>query len=185
VSEARKLLGDAFRRNRDTYALDRDRLRVDFDELDRFRSDAEATTGDKQLALLEDALALFRGDPLANVNALWAESEQGRLTALRADLLVRAGRLRLDSGDASGALDSAEAAAALDVSNELPVQLAMEAEAALGRREAVVERYERLRGELDARFGLEPSRGTKSRYRSILSQDRAEHPAGERTSLAG
>jgi DNA-binding SARP family transcriptional activator len=171
VSEARKLLGDALQRDRDTYALDCGQLRVDLDELARLRSDAGATTGDEQLALLERALALFRGEPLAGIDALWAETEQRRLTALRADLLERAGRFRLEEGDAAGALEYAEAAAAVDTSNELPVQLAVEAEAALGRREAVVERYERLRRDLDERFGLEPSSETKMLYRRLLAQE--------------
>jgi len=171
VSEARKLLGEAFRRDRDTYGLDRDQLRVDLDQLDRLRGAAEATTGVEQLALLESALALFRGEPLASINALWAESEQRRVTALRADMLERAGRLRLELDDATRALEYAEAAAALDASNERPVQLAMEAEITLGRRDAVVKRYERLRRELDERFGLEPSRETKQVYRTLLAQD--------------
>lgn len=173
VSEARKLLGDALQRDRDTYALDRDQLRIDLDEFDRFRGDAEAATGDEQLALLEQAVAMFRGDPLAGLDALWAASEQRRLTALRADLLERAGRLRLEEGDAAGALDFAEAAAALDASNERPVLVAMEAEAALGRREAIVERYERLRSELDERFGIQPSSPTKRLYRRLLSDEDA------------
>jgi len=171
VSEARKLLGDAFQRDRDTYAVDRERLRIDLDELDGIRVQVEAATGDEQRALLEHAVALFRGDPLAGIDALWAAGEQRRLTALHTDLLERAGRLRLESGDASGALDFAEAAAALDASNERTVQLAMEAEFALGRREAVVELYERLRGDLDSRFGLEPGRETKQLYRRLLGQD--------------
>ena len=170
VSEARKLLGDAFRRDRDTYALDRDQLRVDLDELNRLRSDAEATTGHERLVLLEHALALFRGESLSGIDALWAETEQRRLSALRADLLGCAGRLRLEKGDAAGALDFAEAAAALDGSNERAVQLAMEADAALGRREAVVDRYERLRRDLDERFGLEPQRETRTLYRELLGQ---------------
>lgn len=170
VSEARKLLGDGFRRDRDAYALDREQLQVDLDELDRLRNDVELTIGDEQLAVLERALALFRGEPLAGIDALWAETEQRQLTALRAELLERAGRLRLGSGDAAGALEYAEAAVALDGSNERPVQLAMEADAALGRREAVAERYERLRRDLDARFGLEPERETRMLYRELLGQ---------------
>lgn len=170
---ARKLLGEAFQRDRDTYALDREQLRVDVDELDGIRIEAEDATGDAERARLERALALFRGDRLARIDALWAASEQRRLTALRADLLERAGRLRLESGDASRALELAEAAAALDASNERPVQLAMEAEAVLGRREAVEERYQRLRRELDERFGLEPSRDTNGLYRRLLGQDAA------------
>ena len=171
ASEARKLLGDAFRRERETYALDREQLQIDVDELDRIRKNAETSTREEQGALLEQALALFRGDPLAGIDALWAVSEQRQLIAQRADLLERLGRLRLNLGDASGALESAEAAAALDASNERHVRLAMEADAALGRREAVVDRYERLRRELDERFGLEPGHETKKLYRRLLSQD--------------
>lgn len=178
VSEARKLLGDAFQRERERYTLDHDRLRIDVDEFDRLRREAEGIAGDQQRALLEQALALFRGDPLAEIDALWAESEQRRLTAVRADLLGRAGRLRLECGDASGALDFAEAAAALDASNERPVQLAMEAEAALGRREAVEDRYERLRRVLDDQYGLEPARDTKQLYRRLLGQDQGRVFAG-------
>ena len=173
VSEGRKLLGSAFKRERDTYALDRDQLRIDLDELERLRSDAEATTGDEQLAFLERALALFRGAPLAGIDALWVEAEQRQLTAMRADLLERAGRLRLESGDPARALELAESAALLDASNERPVQLAIEAEAALGRRDAVTERYEQLCRDLDERFGLEPNRETKLLYRRVLSQDAA------------
>src|SRR5581483_227835 len=90
----------------------------------------------------------------------------------------RARRLRLDSGDATRALEYADAAAALDASNERPVQLALEAEAALGRRDAVADRYERLARELDERFGLEPSRETKTLYRRLLSQDAAAEKSG-------
>lgn len=173
VTEARKLLGDAFQRDRETYALDRNQLHVDLDDLDRLRTEADATTGEHQRSLLERALALFRGAPLAGIDTLWGDAEHRGLTALQMDLLERVGRLRLDAGDATGALLAAERAIAIDASNERPFQLAMEAEAALGRREAIIERYERLRGELDERFGLEPSRDTNVLYRRLLGQDAA------------
>jgi DNA-binding SARP family transcriptional activator len=169
ASEARKLLRDAFVRARDTYTLDREQLQIDLDELDRLREQAQ---GEEHMpALLERSLALFRGKPLADIDALWADSEQRRLTSLRLSLLERVGRLRLESGDAARALEVADEAAALDGSNERVVLLAIEAEAALGRRDAVIERYERLRRDLDERFGLEPSRDTKLLYRRLLSQD--------------
>jgi DNA-binding SARP family transcriptional activator len=173
VSEARKLLGDAFHRDRDTYALDRSRVQIDVDELDRICRQVEVGTREERRALLERAFALFRGDPLAGIDALWAAGEQRRLIALHSALLERAGRLRLELGDAAGALELAELAAALDSTNERPVQLAMEAEGALGRRDAVAERYERFRTEIGDRFGLEPGRETKTLYRHLLSQDPA------------
>jgi DNA-binding SARP family transcriptional activator len=173
ASEARKLLGDAFVRARDTYTIDREQLRIDLDELDRLREQAHGTDEEIEPALLERALVLFRGEALAGIDALWADSEQRRLTSLRLSLLERLGRLRLESGDAASALEMADEAAALDGSNEHIVQLAIAAEAALGRRDAVTERYEHLCRDLDVRFGLEPSRETKLLYRRLLSQDAA------------
>ena len=178
ASEARKLLGDAFLRARDTYNLDRQQLEIDLDELDRLREQAR-TDEERAPALLERALALFRAEPLTGIDALWVDTEQRRLTSLRLSLLERVGSLRLESGDAAGALEVADKAAALDGSNEHVVQLVIQAEAALGRRDAVTERYEHLCRDLDERFGLEPSRETKRLYRTLLSQDLPENAAAQ------
>jgi DNA-binding SARP family transcriptional activator len=80
------------------------------------------------------------------------------------------GELRLRS-DPAGALASAEEAIALDPYTEPAQRLAMRAEAALGLREAVMTRYEELRGELDTKLGLEPDRETRQLYRRLLSQE--------------
>jgi DNA-binding SARP family transcriptional activator len=178
ASEARKLLSDAFLRDRDTYTLDRQQVWTDVDELERLRAEAEAVTQEHQQTLLEDALALFRGQPLAGIDALWAGAEARRLQALQSELLERVGRLNLAAAQPTRALDAADRAHALDLSNERPVRLALEAEAALGRREAVVERYERLCRDLDEQFGLEPHQDTKLLYRRLLSQDGPERKAG-------
>jgi len=98
ASEARKLLGEAFQRGRDNYSLDG--VRTDVDELEDLQHQAAETNGVEQIALLERALVLFRGEPLAGFGALWAGGEQRRLTAVRVDLLERVGRLRLEAGDA-------------------------------------------------------------------------------------
>jgi DNA-binding SARP family transcriptional activator len=178
ASEARKLLSDAFQRDRDTYALDRQQVWTDLDALNRLRAEAVAATGDGAQALLEAALAMFRGQPLAGIDALWADAEARRLQALQSELLERVGRLNLEAAQPIRALDAADRACALDPSNERPVQLALEAEAALGRREAVVDRYERLCRELNSQFGLDPNRDTKLLYRRLLSQDGPEPASG-------
>jgi DNA-binding SARP family transcriptional activator len=178
ASEARKLLGEAFVRERDTYALDGEQVWIDLQELDRLRAEAEAAKGEHQRALLEGALALFRGQPLAGIDALWTDSEVRRLCAMQVELLERVGRVRLEAGEKIAALEAAEVAHVLDPSNERPVEVAMKAEAALGRREAVVARYERLCRELDEQFGLEPSRELKALYRRLLSQDEVTASSG-------
>src|SRR5207237_9997372 len=55
ASEARKLLGDAFVRARDTYTLDREQVRIDLDELDRLREQAHGADEDREPELLEQA----------------------------------------------------------------------------------------------------------------------------------
>lgn len=175
ATEARRLLGDAFQRRADNhYQLDRRHLHTDLDQLDQLHQRAREADGNRQRALLERALGLFRGEPFAGVDALWADAEARRLRALQIELLEQLAELRLQAGEPTGALAAAEHAALLDRSNERPIQLAMEAEAALGQRDAIVERYERLCRDLDEQYGLAPSRESKQLYRRLLGQDGGE-----------
>jgi two-component SAPR family response regulator len=120
--------------------------------------------------LLEEALELFGNEPLAGSDYGWADGELRRLRATHVELLERVGRIRLARGEPGRALELAERALALDGLNESLWQLALEAESTLGLREAVDERYERLRSLLAERLGLEPNRQTRSLYRSLLGQ---------------
>src|SRR5206468_1672266 len=120
--------------------------------------------------LLEQALALFTDEVLAGSDYTWAEGELRRLRATQIELLERVGRNLIGGGEPGRALELAERALALDGLNEALWRLALEAESALGLRGAVDERYERLRGLLAERLGLEPDRETRSLYRILLAQ---------------
>ena len=63
-------------RERDTYNLDREQLQIDLDELDRLREQTHRAGDEQERALLERAVALFRGEALAGIGALWAVGEQ-------------------------------------------------------------------------------------------------------------
>lgn len=172
--DARKILGPAFDSSSGRYRLEREFLSVDLDQLDRLRARLSATTDpEEKLNLAEQALALYRGAPLASIDSVWADSERHRLNAIWLDLLEQAGHLRLHAGRPEDAIAAAEHGILLDGRNERFVRLAMHAEAALGRRDAILERYERLRRELNDRYGLEPERDTRRLYRQLLSQDPA------------
>jgi DNA-binding SARP family transcriptional activator len=93
-----------------------------------------------------------------------------------AGLFQQLGELRLRS-DPAAALACAEEAIALDPYAESAHRLAMEVEAALGLREAVIARYEGLQHELDTNLGLEPERETRRLYRRLLSQDAGVSPS--------
>jgi DNA-binding SARP family transcriptional activator len=168
VTEARKAIGDAWIHHDERYKLDRSKVRVDLDELDRLLT----VTGDDESdpATLETALALWRGEPLDGADYLWADGEIRNLRATLVDLLDRVGRLRLGRDDARGALQIAEQAITLDGFHEPSWRLALEAEHALGLRESITRRYADLSHSLDEQLGLEPARETRLIYRKLLGQ---------------
>jgi DNA-binding SARP family transcriptional activator len=163
--QARRLLGDVLIRERDSYWLDRDRLRLDGDELDELRRRVAWEPGD-----LERALELAADEAFADVDYAWIDSERRRLQAVQLELLERGGRLRLDGGDGNGALAAAERLIERDPLNERGWCLAMEAASLLGNRQAILDRYEQLAETLDERLGLRPSGESTALYRRLLAQ---------------
>ena len=162
--QAQRLLGDALGRRHDGYELDRRQLRFDVEEIERLR------TGQPEHERLEQALLLMRGPPLDDVPYPWADSERRRLQAVQAEILVQLAVARLGKGDENGALTVAEQLIALDRLNERGWCLAMEAEGALGQRQAILDRFERLTHELDERLGLRPGAEARQTYHRLLSQ---------------
>lgn len=173
LSEARSELGDVIRRSGDAYVLDPTAVAIDIDEFDFLVAQAKAERGPTRERLLERALLLVRGQPLAGTDYPWAAGDVRHLCAMVVDVLQELGELRLSDGNPAEALAAAERAISFDEDNESAQRLAMRAESALGLRDAVVKRYERLNRRLDRRFALEPEQETRLLYRRLLSQDAA------------
>jgi DNA-binding SARP family transcriptional activator len=178
AADARTQLGESsLRRDGEQYQLNRNEVSVDVDRLEQLLAElgrSEDVNG--QLPLLEQTLALFSGEPLASSDFRWAENEQRRLHAIRLDLFERTGRALVASGDAAGALSRAEEGLASEPYNERLARLAMQAEAALGLRAAVMRRYERLGEVLEEQLGLQPHVETRRLYRQLLGQDHEQDP---------
>jgi len=171
ATDARAHLGDGIlTRDGDQYALNRKRITVDVDRLEQLLAEISRVDGNGESALLEQALALFAGEPLGGSDFVWAENEQRRLQAVHLDLLERAGRARLANNNPSSALACAEDGLSYEPYNEKLARLAMEAEAALGHRSAVIRRYDALRELLEDQLGLQPHHETRRLYRDLLSQ---------------
>lgn len=169
VSEAKRALGKAWIHHGERYQLDRSKVRVDLDDLDRLLTNTSSdATSDP--AALESALALWRGEPLEGSDYLWSEGEARSLHATLVDLLERVGRSRLGHGDGRGALQMAEQAIALEELHEPSWRLALQAEYSLGLRESITRRYDELTRSLDEQLGLEPARETRLVYRQLLGQ---------------
>jgi two-component SAPR family response regulator len=179
VRDARRLLGAAVASERDRYWLDRDHVRIDVDELEEMLEERRAAGSNGQhpaardegrKELLEKALDLFRAEPLAGSDYVWAGSEIRRLRGTHTALLELVGRARLEAGEARGALEVAERGLTVDVLNEGLWRLALEAEGELGLRESIEARFRLLGALLEERLGLEPSKETRSLYLRLLSQ---------------
>jgi DNA-binding SARP family transcriptional activator len=170
VRDARRLLGTAIVGENECYWLDRATVDVDLDELERLLAEARTAELEYAHALSERALRLFRGAPLAGSDYAWSESEVPRLRATFVGLLEQVARHQLAGGEARAALEAAERGLEVDGLNESLWRVAMEAESALGLREAVAERYERLRAVLGERLGLEPAQETRLLHRRLPAQ---------------
>lgn len=170
-SDVRRVLGSVITRESDRYSLDRRQARLDLDELERSLAAAGTAEPEPVQQVLERALSLFTGEPLSGSDYAWAGGELRRLRAIHVDLLEQVGRGRLAAGEPRAALEAAERGLAIDVLNEGLWRLALEAESALGLREAVAERYEQLRVLLDERLGLEPAKETRHLHRRLLAQN--------------
>lgn len=167
ATDARAVLGDALTRDGERYRLERSKVLVDLDELERL---LQVNDPEREPAALQQAAALWRGEPLAGCDYPWADGHIRRLHATFLDLLVRVGHTRIAQGDARGALQVAEQAIALDELHEPSWRLALQAEGRLGLRESVGQRYERLRRILDEQVGLQPESETRTLYRELLGQ---------------
>ena len=172
AADARSGLGDVFVTQGDRYRLNRERLKIDVDELERLLREADtAADGQREEAALEQALELVRGNPLAGVELSSLDGEARRLSAVVVDLCERLAQVRLTGGNPAGALAAAEHGIKLDELNENLWRIALEAEGALGLREALINRYDTLSRLLDERLGLEPQRETRGTYLQLLGQD--------------
>jgi DNA-binding SARP family transcriptional activator len=170
--DARRLLGDtAISTAHDRYLLDRTHAHIDLDELEATLSQlGQVESRPERNRLLEKAVALFADQPLAGFDYPWAQGELRRLLAVQVDLLAELGQALIFEGDARAALDTAERGIKLDPLNEELWRTALEAEASLGMRSAVEDRYGILQTLLDERLGLEPDGETRALYRQLLGQ---------------
>lgn len=185
VADARAHLGQSVVvRDGEHYGLDRERVIIDIDRLEQLLAAAERVEGGQQPLLLEQALELFTGEPLGGGDFFWAENEQRHLQAVHLDLLERSGHAHLANDNPSSALARAEDGLSAEPYNERLARLAMEAEAALGHRGAIIRRYESLRQLLEEQLGLKPDHETRQLYRDLLSQDQRQPAVDAGSSVA-
>ncbi|MGW2339101.1 BTAD domain-containing putative transcriptional regulator [Streptomyces sp. NPDC001661] len=132
---------------------------------------------------LEDAMALFKGDPLAGLPGPYAASERQRLVQRRhtahlewLDCLILLGRC-------SQALDALAPLPSSDPYDEPLIALRMRALYGCGRQTEALSVYEEARTRLRDELGVDPGEELRHAHEAVLRQDGAAlgRPSGPRT----
>ncbi|MFJ3901053.1 BTAD domain-containing putative transcriptional regulator [Streptomyces sp. NPDC090025] len=154
------------------YTLDIDPDRVDWHRFRRLADEARALAdnGDTHaaLALLTEADALWRGEPLTGLNGLWAEGTRDRLretrlaaTLTRIDLELRLGRHAALVPDLSALLDE-------HPTDETIAAQLMTATYGCGRQADALRTFETVRRRLADELGSDPGEALVRLHRLIL-----------------
>jgi len=167
VSKLRKQLGrDRIMTRAQGYAI-----RVEPDELDAERFERLAGAGGRQLV---DALALWRGPPLADVaDARFARREIARLEELRLAVLEERIEAELATGRRGDLIAELEPLVAEFPLRERLRELLMLALYRAGRQVEALDVYQDARRTLVDELGIEPGRELRDLHQRMLNQDRA------------
>jgi DNA-binding SARP family transcriptional activator/tetratricopeptide (TPR) repeat protein len=123
-------------------------------------------------ALLQTALDLWRGAPLADLAGLpWLEEQAERLSVLAVSLQQAWADARLAAGEHHALVPDLERLAAQRPLDEQVVAQLMLALYRSGRQADALAAYQRLRQALDTELGIVPGPGLRDREAAILRQD--------------
>lgn len=138
------------------------------DELDLARF--ERLTSGGTLSELDDALALWRGDPLAGLPTatVWGTAIEGLTRRWRSARQARA-RMLIDAGRSPEVLPDLRALVAEDPLREESWHLLVRALAATGQRAEALAAYSEARRVLAAELGIEPGEPLRQLHRELLA----------------
>ncbi len=138
------------------------------------RTATRSTAAGDALALYDEALALWRGDPLADfAGEGWATIEAARLDQLRQAALTERAEAALMAGRHVEVAADLEPFVARDPGQEALAGLLMTALYRAGRQADALEVFARTRRHLDDELGLHPSAALRALHQRILEQDDA------------
>jgi DNA-binding SARP family transcriptional activator len=136
------------------------------------RGPRDATSDEKQLASLGAALALYRGDFLADANAGdWHLALRDHLRQLCTNALLVVGEHQLGSGSWDRAVASFRQLVAVDEFHEPGHRRLMVALARAGDRAGALRHFERFSSVLRRELDAEPERETRALYDRIRSAE--------------
>jgi class 3 adenylate cyclase len=186
VSELRKVLGaNALITRPPGYLLDVDRDAVDAHRFERLAREARDAAPRERAALLREALKLWRGPALADVQLEHSSaSEPARLEELRLAAWEDRLEAEIEVGQHGAAVGELESLVAKHPLRERAVGLLMLALYRAGRQAEALEAYRRSRERLVDELGIDPSPELQRLEQAILRHDAdLDRPDAPRTRL--
>jgi DNA-binding SARP family transcriptional activator len=157
------------------YLLDLGEDGTDLQRAERLlRQGAQSADAGRRAADLREALALWRGRPLADLAGLaWLEQQAERLDLLREQIRHALSEARLDAGEHRQLIPELEQMAADHPLDEQVHARLMTALYRSGRQADALALYQQLRATLADELGLAPSLALRELETAILRQDAA------------
>ncbi|WP_406172337.1 AfsR/SARP family transcriptional regulator [Streptomyces sp. NBC_00996] len=150
-------------------------VRLDTADLDARSDEAlrTVTSGDLAAAAvqLSEALALFRGEPLANLPGPFAQEERQRLEERRRTLRLERLKCLVLLGRFGEALDDRGGLSASDRYDEALTALRVRALYGCGRQAEALKAYEDIRVRLRDELGADPGEELRRVHEAVLHQD--------------
>ncbi len=163
------------------YVLDERRVELDLLRFQQLAQQAGALLpdeADRALPLLNEALGLWRGRPLHDVEyEEFAQQDIRRLELARIEAVQDRAEALIELGEDAAAIEDLEALVRTDATRERPVRLLMRALYQAGRQADALRAARRHTREL-AEQGLDPSPAVDDLRARILRHDPALRPAG-------
>jgi DNA-binding SARP family transcriptional activator/class 3 adenylate cyclase len=182
VAQLRRLVGtDAVLRRSPGYLLLVEPDEVDVHRFTRLVAEAQSAEPEERVVLLAEALALWRGPPLADFTyESFAQEEIRRLEGLRLAAVELRADAELGLGRQDEIVGELEALVAANPLRERLCCLLMLALYRCGRQAEAQQAYHQLRRALLEELGLAPSPPVEELYKKILRQDREIQPVPAR-----
>jgi DNA-binding SARP family transcriptional activator len=174
ISYLRRLLGSrhAIVPHPPGYLLDAARVGTDVAEAERLISEGRRTTDPAAGSLVREALALWRGRPLADVApGLWLDEQAGRLEQLRSHGMRRLAEIQLAQGEHAEAIAALEGLVSAHTLDEEACALLMLALYRSGRQADALATYGKVRRALHDELAVDPSPPLRDLETAILRQD--------------
>ncbi|MFI6094846.1 tetratricopeptide repeat protein [Lentzea sp. NPDC051213] len=167
LSRLRKALGIAISKQSGGYVLQVDPETVD---MHRYRRLTEQARGSDDVALLDEALALWRGVALRGMETPWADKIRTALHRDRLETVLDRNELALGRGRHAELVPELQAFAAEEPLDERLAAQLMRALYLGGRPAHALEHYEQVRRRLCEELGVDPSPVLQQVHQQILTE---------------